>query len=115
MAIGAVLCVFVAVLIGTLLLADLAAGTALRRLVASHVTLALVATVVVCAAAFTSSAPLAWLAAAVVVAAASVGVVTWRRSHVQPSPSGASGALLIAHGTAAALSIALAIVAAVRA
>lgn len=111
MAVAAVVFAILAVLVGTMLLADLSPGPRLRRLAGGHVTAALAAAILVCVAALSGSAALAWLAAAAVAAAAALGVVTWRRA----AGSGpVSPAMLAVHGAAAALTLLCAVLAAGR-
>jgi hypothetical protein len=103
MGLAAVVFIVIAVLVGTIVLADLAPGPGLRRVAGTHVTIALLAAVLVCVAAFAGGAPVAWLAVAAVAAAVSLGVVTWRRSL--GGPTRVSAGLLIAHGAAAGLTL----------
>jgi len=108
MAVAAVLAIFVGILVGALLLAGLGPFKAV------HLLLAAVAATLVFVAAFTSSAPLAWLAALAVICAGSAGLATWRRSLAAP-PDGrppASPFLLVVHGAAAAAALACIVVAA---
>jgi hypothetical protein len=116
MALGAVLAIFVGVLVGVLLLAELSAGGGLRWIAAAHVTLAVVATAIVCGAAFTASTALAWVAVGAVLAAGSAGLVTWRRSVAPMSAAGSATppVLLVAHGAAAVLALLLVVLAAAR-
>jgi hypothetical protein len=107
MALGATLFVFIAILVGALLLTDLAPSGGLRALVGGHVALALAASVLVFVAALSASASLEAAAAVALVVTGSIGVLTWRRSLARPGAKGASGALLVIHGAAAALSIVL--------
>ncbi|SRR5579871_2399595 len=114
MAIGAVLAAFVAVLVGVMLLAEVANLAFLRRLKVAHVTLALIATLVVCTAGVSKGAVAAWAGAAAVLAAGSVGIATWRRSLVGSTDkrNTAPPVLLVAHGIAAAATFALIVLAA---
>ena len=114
MALGAVLVVFIVVLVGVMLLAEVANLAVLRRMKLVHVGLAAVATVMVCAAGFSKGAGVAWLAAIAVVVAGLAGIVTWRRSIAAFSGSGnrVSPSLLLVHGTAALATLVLIVVAA---
>lgn len=103
MGLVAVVSVLVAVLVGAIVLADLAPGPGLRPVAGAHVTVALVAAGLVCIAAFAGGAPVAWLAVVGIVAAGSLGLLTWRRSLGGPTP--VSRGLLIAHGAAAGLTL----------
>ena len=116
MALGAVVAAFIAVLIGVMLLAEIANVAALSRLKVAHVTLALIATLVVCAAGVSATAAVAWAAAVAVVAAGSAGIATWRRSRALPTDQRSSvpRGLLLAHGIAAGATFVLIIVAAGR-
>ena len=114
MAVAAVLAIFAGILVGALLLADVADIAGLGPFKAVHLLLAAVAATLVFVAAFTSSAPLAWLAALAVICAGSAGLATWRRSLAAP-PDGrppASPFLLVVHGAAAAAALACIVVAA---
>ena len=116
MALAAVLATFVGVLVGVLLLAEVATVTELARHKTVHMLLGLTATAVVCVAAFTASAAIAWVAAAAVLGAASAGVLTWRRSlrGRAGGGQGVSRPLLVVHGGAAALAFVLVVLAALR-
>jgi hypothetical protein len=116
MAIGAVLAAFLAVLVGVLLLAEVANLAVVRRLKVAHVTLALIATLVVCGAGIAKSAAPAWAAAVTLLAAGSVGLATWRRSLVVPTDKrhGAPPVLLVVHGLAALTTLALILVVAIQ-
>jgi hypothetical protein len=114
MAVGAVLALVVGVLVGVLLLAEVAGVPGLRRYKAGHLLLATAAIALVCGAAVAASGAVAWAAGAAVLAASSAGVLTWRRS-LTSRPAGtppASPALLVIHGAAASLAFVLVILAA---
>jgi len=115
MALAAVLAVFVGVLVGVLLLAEVANAKGLGWFKAAHLLLAVAAVAVISAAALTASSAVAWLAAGVVLATASAGVLLWRRSVAGASPDvpGVPTALLAIHGTAAALALLLIVLAAI--
>ena len=112
MAIGAVLAAFVAVLVGTLQLADLAGPEVPRRMLGGHVGLALVALIVIGAGAAVASAPIAWAGVAALVATIAAGVSAWRKTPPEVRPS---NAMLITHGAAAAVTLILAVGAAITA
>jgi hypothetical protein len=114
MAVGAVLALVVGVLVGVLLLAEVASVPGLRWYKACHVLLATAAIAVVCGAAVAASGAVAWVGGAAVLAAASAGVLTWRRSLTSPSArtAPASPALLVIHGAAASLAFVLIVLAA---
>jgi hypothetical protein len=113
-AVGAVLAIFLGILVGALLLADVAGIAGLGPFKTVHVLLATVAAAIVFVAAFTSSAPLAWVAALAVVFAGSAGLATWRRSVRAPADGrpAPSPALLLVHGAAAVLALVCIVVAA---
>ena len=117
MTIGAVIAVGLAVLVGTLLLADLPPGAGLGGSIALHVTTALLATSLVCAVAVGNSGLLAGTALAVLVGAVGLGIRLYRRvaraveaKSVVP-PDGierrVSPALLVVHGAAAGAAVVL--------
>jgi hypothetical protein len=90
-----VIAAMVAVLVGALVLADLAPRPPLRRMVTTHVAVALAGTVVLCVAAFGDSPAVAWVAVAVLVGAVALGLRAYRRSIALGSagPSGEEGAV----------------------
>lgn len=114
MALGATLCVFAAVLAGTLLLADVAPLAGVRRALVVHLLLAVTATAVVCVAALAASGGLAWIGVVAVAAAASAGFVLWRRVSREESRRPAPAALLVFHGAMAGLAALLILIAAAR-
>ena len=114
MALGATLCVFAAVLAGTLLLADVAPIAGVRRGVVLHLVLAVIATAVVCVAALAASSALAWVGVVAVGAAATAGVVLWRRVGRVEDRRPAPKALLVFHGAMAGLAALLILIAAAR-
>jgi len=115
MALGATLLIFVTILVGALLLTEVAAAGGSRALVGTHVTLALAASALVLIAALAASTSMEAAAAAALVVAGSVGVLTWRRSVAHPQARSVSRPLLVIHGAAAALSLALITLAAAHA
>ena len=114
MALGATVCVFAAVLAGTLLLAEIGPVGGVRRAVATHVVLAVTATVVVCVAALAASSTLEWAGVLAVAAAATAGLVLWRRVGRDERRPGAPAALLVFHGAMAGAAVLLILLAAAR-
>jgi len=115
MALGATLLIFVTILVGALLLTEIAAAGGSRALVATHVTLALAASALVLIAALAASTSLEGAAAIALLLAGSVGVLTWRRSLARAQAKSVSRPLLVIHGAAAALSLLLITLAAAHA
>ncbi len=115
MALGATLFLFVTILVGALLLTEVASAGGSRALVGTHVTLALAASALVLIAALAASTSLEAAAAVALVLAGSVGVLTWRRSLTRPGTKTVSRPLLAIHGAAAALSLVLITLAAAHA
>ena len=114
MALGATVCVFAGVLAGTLLLAEVGSVAGVRRAVAAHLLLAVLATAVVCIAALAASSGLAWVGVVAVVVAAAAGVRLWRRAARDRSRRPAPAALLVFHGAMAGLAGLLILLAAAR-
>jgi len=116
MAVAAVLAIFVGILVGALLLADTAGITGLGPFKTVHLLLATAGASLVFVAAFTSSAPVAWLAGLAVLGAGSAGLATWRRSLAAPAEGrpAASAGLLVVHGAAAVVALVCIVVAAAR-
>src|SRR5581483_311107 len=104
MSIGAVVAAFVAVLVGTVQLADLAGPDVPRRVLAGHIGLALVALIIVGAGAAVASAPIAWGGVAALVATIAAGVSAWRKTPPGVRPG---NAILVTHGVAAAVTLIL--------
>ena len=94
------------ILIGVLLLGDVAPGSAPRPLLTAHVSVALVAAAVVCVAAVGAGASAAWIGASVATVTAGLGVTLYTRVPGRQSPG-----LLIAHGVGAAATVALVVLA----
>ena len=104
------------ILIGTLVLADLGPGPAIRRLVSGHVLLALLGALVLAVAAFGSSAAVTATSLVILLVAVALGVLTWRRTTADPGAAKkpVSNGMLIAHGAGAALTIVFVVLAAAR-
>ena len=122
MMIGAVIAVGVGVMVGALLLADLAPGSSLGAAIPAHVATALVAAGLVGAAAVSGSGALRWIAVGALGGAAALGyrlftkaTASTSRTDVRSSraPSTSSAPLLVIHGLAATAAIALALLAAI--
>jgi len=109
--VAAVVLVLITVLAGTLVLADLAPGAGAGRLVGTHVGAALGGALLLCAGAFAGSAALEWVSAGALVAAGAAGLAVYRRTR---GIAGVSNAALLAHGTAAGLTVAFTVLAALR-
>jgi hypothetical protein len=112
MSVAAVVAIFVAVLLGTLLLADVSGSAAPTRAIAGHVVLALLTLVVVGVGAAVADAPIAWIGVVMLVVTIAAGATAWSRTPADTRPG---NGILIAHGTAAAAALVLAILAAVTA
>jgi hypothetical protein len=102
--------VFLTVLIGALLLADLAPEGSVRWLVSGHVVLALIAAIVVCVAGFGGSGAVGVGALVLLLGAVGLGITVYRRS----AGSSVSKGMLIVHGAAAGLTILFTVLVAVR-
>jgi len=116
--IAAVVFGLVTVLVGTTALADFSGPSmprALRPLVGSHVSAALIGVGVLAVAVVGSSSPIAWVSVGVLALAATLGVALFRRStRLDPGTARVSTRVLVLHGGAAALTGLFALLAAAR-